>query len=661
MKKKLFRSHLTLFHKLGITCSFLFFCSNQIIAQGNAVVEHMNQYNVILEKKIDSLKGLIPINKSDELKNIRNIIRVYRNLDNDSALAYSNKELKIAQEMGDIEEIATAKINAANLLNQLGEFERAKNALFFNLREKNRINDTLMARTRSALSNIFISTEEYDKSIAAGIAAAETFEILKDSSNAGFSYISIAEVYSLALDNEEEGIEYIKKAILLLSAKSADKEYLIAALLTYGDLCALQKDYDNTLSIYLEAKQIAVNYNEYWYYPDIMTKLGEVYYFRKEYDKSIAYLEQAGNRLESNGTSQALRYEYLGLNYRDLNQPKKAISYFNLCLEHEYRPRQVYYYKEHLVACYLQISDYETAFNIQREITANKEAINQSQQKEKVTEIIEKYENEKNEQEIARLSVEKELQNEQIRQQRLIWYGTIAFFIILFGFGIYLYWNRTRLKEARRHLETSQLQQRFLRTQLNPHFFFHALTSIEAYIYSNDKEKAAGFLHNFSRLMRNILEFSDVDFIPLQNDIDFIEKYVKLQQLSHDFKFDYQIHISPDLDPETIFVPPMLIQPVVENAILHGALTTESGLVKINYVKENEHVKITVEDNGKKTEQAPKLFGKLHRSMSTDITKKRIENLFQTHRMRIVYNLFSGENGQAEKAVVFSIPIKNNP
>jgi tetratricopeptide (TPR) repeat protein len=645
----------------GITSLLVVSVSTCANAQAQDIVTRVDEYSLSLERTVDSLKSLSFNNKYDEIENIRHIISLYRDLSNDSALVYSNKELELAQQMDDYDELAAARITSSSILNQLGEFDVAKNILSYNMRESKRINDTLMAFTESALSNILLNTEEYDQAIIEGIAAAEAFEQLKDSSNAGFTYITIAEVYSLALDNQEESIINIKKAIRFLNAKSASKEYLIAALITYGDLSITAKDYETALRVCLEAEQIAINYNEYWYFPDIMTKLGEVYYYRKEHKKSISYLEKAANRMESNGTSEAYRYEFLGLNYKALDQPRKAISYFNLCLEYEQNPRQLNNYREYLVACYLQISDYETAFNIQQEVTSYKDEFNASQQKEKVTEVIEKYGNEKKQQEINILSIEKSLQQNRIKQQQFILYGIIGFFLLLIALGLFWFRTRTKLKETNQNLETAQLQQRFLRTQLNPHFFFHALTSIESYIYSNDKNQAASYLRSFSKLMRNILEFSDVNFISLEKDIDFIKKYIELQRLSHDFKFESKINISKELNMADIYLPPMLIQPAVENAILHGALSVENGVITIDYVLNKSQLEIRISDNGKTKTDASFAASKLNRSMSTDITVKRINNIDQVHGAKIIYKTYEPVEHKDGSAVMFSFPVQFRP
>ncbi len=636
---------------------FPFFTSIKVVAQDKGVYKQMDKHELNLERKVDSLKGLVFDDKYKEIKNNSDIMRIYADLNLDSALVYANKEILLAGQIGDPDGVANARISSSTILYQMGKYESAINLLLDNRRERDKINDTLMARTESGLSNMFIITEEFDKSIKATHAAIKTFEQLKDSNNVGFSYISLAEVYSLALGNNKDAIVYIKKSITFLNAKDATKEYLIAALITYGDLSVLEGDYEIALITYLEAEQIAVNNNEYWYFQNILTCLGKVYYFKKEHEKSISYLEKSMSRDAGNVTNQSLGYKYLAQNYKDMGKPKKAIPYFNLCLQIEQRHDLVNSYRVQLVACYVQISEYKKAFEIQEQIIVSRDSINELKQKEKVTEIVEKYENDKKQQEINTLSIEKELQDNQIEQQQIVLFGIIAFFLLLIGIGFYWYKARIKLRETTQNLEKTQLQQRFLRTQLNPHFFFHALTSIESYIYSNDKIKAAGFLQSFSKLMRNILESSDVDFVPLQNDIDFIEKYIELQQLSNSFQFNYQINISPNLNAQDILVPPMLIQPFVENAILHGALSREDGLVEIDYAKNGNQVEITITDNGEGESQISKSSSKLHRSMSGGITEERIKILKETHGMEISYQpIYSTENNIG-KSVVFNIPL----
>lgn len=635
----------------------LFFQSSQGMAQEEAVDRQVDQFELSLERKADSLKGLTFDDKLEEIKHVRNIIRVYRDLNIDSALAFSNKELALAQDLGDMNELAMARLNAASMLIQLERDADSKNLLLKNRAERSEINDTLKALTESALSNVFINTGEYDKSILASLAAANAFEQLNDSTNAGFCYISLAEIYALVLDNHEEGIKHIEKAILFLSAHGAPKEYLIAALLTYGELSVIHEEYEVALPKYLQAEQIAIDNNDFWYYPDILVGLGKVYYFKKEYEKSIAYLQKAIEQSSVNDSKMIRASEYLGRNYMDLGKPAKAISHFKICVQNELTLQGRNRCREYLVQCYQQTSDYKKAFELQQEIIVSRDSINESKQKEKVTEIIEGYENEKKQLQIEQLRSENLQKENYITQQYFAILGIVVLFLLL-GIGGYSWLRiRQKLKAGIGEMENAQLRQRFLRIQLNPHFLFHALSSIEGYIYTNQKEKAAAFLRNFSKLMRKILESSDREFIPLVDDIEMIQEYMILQQLNSEFKFDYSINVSDEQVVETLKIPPMLIQPFVENAILHGALNAKNGMVTLHVTLENDRLQIAINDNGPSSINNLRKSGALHRSMSIDIVKQRIRHLREIDGIEIHYSFSTASDGQEGTSVVLDIPL----
>lgn len=139
-----------------------------------------------------------------------------------------------------------------------------------------------------------------------------------------------------------------------------------------------------------------------------------------------------------------------------------------------------------------------------------------------------------------------------------------------------------------------------LRSQMNPHFIFNALNSVNSFIASNDERTANKYLSDFSILMRSVLENSEEDFIPLSKEIALIEKYVMLEHFRFKDKFDYVLEVDPELDIEAFEIPPMLLQPYVENAVWHGMrYKEEKGLLKIEFKqKDQETAIITVTDDG---------------------------------------------------------------
>ena len=133
---------------------------------------------------------------------------------------------------------------------------------------------------------------------------------------------------------------------------------------------------------------------------------------------------------------------------------------------------------------------------------------------------------------------------------------------------------------------------------MNPRFIFNALNSVNHFISQNDERTANKFLSEFSRLMRLVLENSQEDFISLQKEEEIISLYVKLEHYRFRDKFDYQIHLDENLNKETLELPPMLIQPYIENAVWHGLRYKESkGNLDVHIGKDAQGLKVEILDH----------------------------------------------------------------
>ncbi len=198
--------------------------------------------------------------------------------------------------------------------------------------------------------------------------------------------------------------------------------------------------------------------------------------------------------------------------------------------------------------------------------------------------------------------------------------------------------NRVR-REAKRaqeqlELENSllSLKQKALQLQMNPHFIFNALNSIQNLIVQNDSKTARYQLAKFSKLMRAILEHSRSNAISLEQEIETLENYIAIERLSSGNEFHYNIQIEPDIKPADTYIPPMMIQPFVENAIIHGiAPLHKNGIVNISFAQKQENIHCTIEDNGVGFEQAQKskakALGDGHQSAALQVTQERLDIL----------------------------------
>ena len=221
------------------------------------------------------------------------------------------------------------------------------------------------------------------------------------------------------------------------------------------------------------------------------------------------------------------------------------------------------------------------------------------------------------------------------------WYFR-AFIILLLAFSIWwiIYW-RTRRLNRRHEMEKKlldfekqkfDLEQKALRLQINPHFIFNSLNSIQSYILENDIENAVFYLGKFSQLMRIILSNTTSKYVTLKDELAAIRYYIELEQLRFSNKFDYKITVDPELDEEFIEIPPMIIQPYVENAIIHGLINLpDKGMLRINVKKKSDNSLLCiVRDDGIGREKAAEIAkdsGIKHKSRGMLITKARLEIL----------------------------------
>jgi sensor histidine kinase YesM len=179
--------------------------------------------------------------------------------------------------------------------------------------------------------------------------------------------------------------------------------------------------------------------------------------------------------------------------------------------------------------------------------------------------------------------------------------------------------------------QVAEIQLAALSAQMNPHFIFNCMNSIQKYVLKNEKDNAINFLQNFSELMRNVLENSGKTKIMLDEEINILEKYIKLEQQRLDGGFDYRIEISAGLQTDFFEIPGMLIQPYVENAIWHGIMNItekdKKGLLTIKFMHEEHYIKCIVEDNGVGRKKAAVLENQKspqHKSFGMAISQKRL-------------------------------------
>lgn len=206
----------------------------------------------------------------------------------------------------------------------------------------------------------------------------------------------------------------------------------------------------------------------------------------------------------------------------------------------------------------------------------------------------------------------------------------------LMGGTLYLNTRRKYLQTEKNKIE---LEQKLLRFQMNPHFIFNAISSIQNFLFDKrDLKIALQYISQFADLMRQTLEHSRESYISLSKELDALKNYLSLQQLRYQNAFDYEITMEPDIAIEEILIPPLIAQPFVENAIEHGKIyQVDNGKVKIEIKESNEGITFLIQDNGLglssvQVAQHPKEKNK--QSLATTITRERLDAWSKQHRQK---------------------------
>lgn len=251
------------------------------------------------------------------------------------------------------------------------------------------------------------------------------------------------------------------------------------------------------------------------------------------------------------------------------------------------------------------------------------------------------------------------------------WFLSICTVLVLVSVRFIFRLRERRIKEEaeqeQQRLEFEKdiirLEQKALRLQMNPHFIFNALNSIQGLIANQDDKTARYYLAKFSRLMRLTLENSRTQQIPLENEIKTLENYLSLEQFSSGDQFDYELKVNEELALEDTYIPPMMIQPFVENAIIHGLRhLAHRGHIHVNFTPVGKHLVISIEDNGIGREKASAIKSQRdqhHKSTALLVTQERLDILNANHgsiKSLEIEDITAADGTAAGTKVILRIP-----
>ena len=256
------------------------------------------------------------------------------------------------------------------------------------------------------------------------------------------------------------------------------------------------------------------------------------------------------------------------------------------------------------------------------------------------------------------------------------WFRTLAIICVLGIFYAAIRYRtkqkfRLQLERSEKVREVAELQQQktememqALRAQMNPHFIFNSLNSINRFILQNDRAQASEYLTKFSKLVRMILQNSQASLITLESELESLDLYLNLESLRFNYHFDYNITVPKDLDKEVLQVPPLILQPYVENAIWHGLMhKEEKGHLDIDISEKDDQLFLKIRDDGVGREKAKAMASKSatkHKSMGLRITENRIA-ILQKNGLKespvTIHDLVNDNGDAAGTEVIIKMPL----
>ncbi|WP_232509161.1 histidine kinase [Chryseobacterium sp. StRB126] len=376
---------------------------------------------------------------------------------------------------------------------------------------------------------------------------------------------------------------------------------------------------------------------------EINQKLANLYVENKNFDKAIEAKKKVlkENFVKENSQEKVNQIQELADIYIKKNDPKEAVDLlknaYGIALD-----------KGHTLEAQKSVKKLDSLYAISGNVDASVQLYRDFLGKlpnlvSKDRSLIDNKILEDTEQRISQLEKEKELKDELIRKKNVFNYGLIGALILLTSLVIFIF--RT-LKKVQ--IKNKKIALQSLRREMNPHFIFNSLNSVNHFIATNNELEANQYLTKFSKLMRGVMENSTDDFIPFQQELDLLQNYLALEKTRFADKFDYEIDVDESLNLQNLQVPGMLVQPFLENAIWHGLrYRTEKGLLKLSFEKNEQQLKIIIEDNGIGIEESKKQktqHQKTREGRGMKNTLERIQLLNDLYKKNITCSVKDKEN-----------------
>ncbi|ASK32845.1 histidine kinase [Chryseobacterium sp. T16E-39] len=509
----------------------------------------------------------------------------------------SASKLKKAVDNNDNKSVADTYVGMANDYYNQGNYAKseeylikAKN-LYENLNDKKNIElvTRRLAQSQEKQNKITPAIINYSRAAEIGYS--------KESRS-----VNSNDVTRLSSPSQEAKAEAIQSNIDI-SRKDNEKADLAASYSQLADVNIQQNNIPKAEENLKSAYTISKKQLEPQQALEINQKLTNFYVDNKDFDKAIEAKKKVLKEdfVKDDSQKKVEQIQELADIYIKKNDPKNAIealkSAYGIALE-----------KGHTLEAQKSVKRLDSLYSVSENTDASVELYRDFLGKlpdlvSKDRSLVDNKVLEDTEQRISQLEKERELKDELIRKKNIFNYGLIGTLILLLGLVGFIFWTLKKVQ-----IKNKKIALQSLRREMNPHFIFNSLNSVNQFIATNNELEANQYLTKFSKLMRGVMENSAEDFIPFQQELDLLQNYLALEKTRFADKFDFEINVDENLNLQSLLVPGMLVQPFLENAIWHGLrYRKEKGFLKLSFTRNDQYLKISVDDDGIGIDESKKL------------------------------------------------------
>ncbi len=581
-----------------IVCILLLFLSQTVTAQ----------------TETDSLRNILKQHTSADSVRVQALVSLSNSIlytSPDSALQLTEEALNVAKKTGWQKGMALAHRQQGMCYYSQADYTKALDCYHRALKQAAGLNDnSLEASVYNCIGNIYADMEEYDKAL-----------------------------------------DYYHKDLAAAKLTNNPSEELIV-LSNIAAVYTDKNELDSALHYFLQSHRIAEHIGKKKLDAALLNNIAIVYKKKEDYTKAIDIFNKSLTLCieTENKNAQATALNGMAQVYILLNDYSKAENYSLQSLELSKELKQIQWQTnayQALALIYEKQKKYEQALYGYKNYVLLRDSVMDEEKKSEITQKEMQFEFEKKE-----ALAKAELSKQKIMRNAVT--GGAAVLLIAAFMSFIFYRKRTdaiqKKKEAEFRSEVSETEMKALRAQMNPHFIFNSLNSVTDFLSKNDVTAAENYLMRFAKVMRMILENSEQKEISLSEELRSLELYMQLESQRLKNKFSYEIKVDESIDKENTVVPPLILQPFVENSIWHGISPKPgNGKINIEIRKEGDMIICIVEDNGvgrRKTEQIS--TGIKHgekKSIGMKITRSRIDILNRIKKSKAAVELFDLPEG----------------